>query len=77
MFNLPYARLCSFMVHCKGCMENIPASVGTMPDSWIVALCPLCGEKRRYLSSEIFRGKLSHKLSMGQAHKGDRPTWEK
>ena len=26
-----------------------------MPDSWIAAQCPLCGEKRNYLPSEIFR----------------------
>jgi hypothetical protein len=33
-----------------------------MPDYWIAARCPLCGEKRSYLPSEIFRGNLSYKL---------------
>jgi hypothetical protein len=33
-----------------------------MPDTWIAAQCPLCGKKRNYLPSEIFRGKLSYKL---------------
>ena len=33
-----------------------------MPDSWIAAQCPLCGEERNYLPSEIFQGKLSYKL---------------
>jgi hypothetical protein len=33
-----------------------------MPDSWIAAQCPLCGAKRIYLPSEIFRGRLSYKL---------------
>jgi hypothetical protein len=34
-----------------------------MPDTWIVAACPLCGHKGRYLPSEIFRGNLSWKLN--------------
>jgi hypothetical protein len=33
-----------------------------MPDSWIIAECPLCGEKRRYLPADIFRGRLSSRL---------------
>lgn len=62
VFNLPETWQCDFTVCCKKCGENIPAPVGTMPDSWIVARCPLCGEKRSYLPSEIFRARLSHKL---------------
>ena len=77
LFNLPDAGLCSFTVRCKRCMENILVPVGTMPDSWVVAACPLGGAKRRYLPAEIFRCKLSHKLVMGQAYKGERQTWEK
>ena len=45
-----------FSFHC--------ASDHTLPDSWIVAVCPLCGEKRRYLPAYIFRGRLSHDLLM-------------
>jgi hypothetical protein len=30
-----------------------------MPDAWIIAECPLCHERRRYLPAEIFRGRLS------------------
>jgi len=33
-----------------------------MPDTWIAAQCPLCGEKRSYLPTEVFQGKLSYKL---------------
>jgi len=33
VFNLPEARQCDFSVRCKKCGENIPAPVGTMPDS--------------------------------------------
>src|ERR1035438_10129899 len=32
----------------KDVVKTIPAPVGTMPDTWIVARCPLCGERRRY-----------------------------
>jgi hypothetical protein len=64
MFNLPTTRRCDFTIRCKGCGENIPAPVLTMPDTWIVAECPLCGVKRRYLPVEIFRGTLSHRLRL-------------
>ena len=53
MWNQPPSRLCDFAVRCKGCGETIPAPVGTMPDNWIVAACPLCGQRRRYLPSEF------------------------
>jgi hypothetical protein len=62
MFNFPPSHRCDFTIRCKGCGENIPAPVLTLPDTWIVAACPLCGQKRRYLPSEIFRGNLSHLL---------------
>jgi len=61
VFNLPAPRLCHFTIRCKACGENVPAPVLTLPDSWIVAECPLCGTKRRYLPPEIFRGNLSWK----------------
>jgi hypothetical protein len=48
------------VIVCKGCHQNIPAPVETMPDSWIIAACPLCGEQRRYLPLDIFQGRLSH-----------------
>src|SRR5260370_23790621 len=63
VFNLPQTRHCDFTIRCKKCGENIPAPVGTMPDTWIAAHCPLCDAKRSYLPSEIFRGRLSNKLS--------------
>ena len=61
-WNLPESWICDFTVRCKGCGENIPAPVLTMPDSWIVADCPLCGERRAYLPADIFRGRLSFRL---------------
>lgn len=63
MFLVPDSPLCNFAVRCKCCRESIPAPVLTMPDTWIVADCPLCGERRAYLPSDIFRGRLSHRLT--------------
>ena len=48
------------VVQCKGCGENIPAPVETMPSQPVAARCPLCHEHRRYLPSEVFLGRLSH-----------------
>ena len=62
VWQLPESRVCDFTIQCKGCAENIPAPVMTMPDTWIVAECPLCGQRRSYLPPEIFRGRLSHLL---------------
>lgn len=62
MFNVPPTRPSDFTLRCKGCGENIPAPVQTLPDAWIIAQCPLCGERRRYLPADIFRGNLSWKL---------------
>ncbi len=73
MFGPPAGRICDFVVRCKGCGENIPAPVGTLPDSWIVAQCALCGEKRRYLPAEIFRGRLSQHVGSTASGNGVRP----
>jgi hypothetical protein len=62
MFGLPETRRCDYTVSCKSCRENIPAPVETMPSSWIVATCPLCGDRRRYLPCDIFRGRLSFRV---------------
>ena len=52
----------AFVIRCKGCGENIRAMVETLPASWIAVKCPLCGEHRRYLPTEVFQGRLSWKL---------------
>jgi hypothetical protein len=73
MFPIPTSALYPFVVACKGCHENIPAPVETLPDDWIVAACPLCGQKRRYLPAEIFQGRLSHQVgAAGQRSQGAR-----
>jgi hypothetical protein len=66
VWNLPSSLVCDFVVRCKGCGEPVPAPVQTMPDSWVVAECPLCGAKRKYLPTDIFRGRLSHKIAVGR-----------
>lgn len=63
VFGMPETRVCDFIVRCKGCGENVPAPVQTLPSSWIIAQCPLCGERRYYLPTEIFQGRLSPRLN--------------
>jgi hypothetical protein len=62
MFHAPTFAIHPFVIACKGCHENIHAPVETLPGSWIVAECPHCGERRRYLPADIFQGRLSHEL---------------
>jgi hypothetical protein len=51
------------VVACKGCNANIPAGVTEIPVfKSIVVECPLCKSKRQYLPSEVFRGRVNHKL---------------
>jgi len=59
----PEPRLCDFAVQCKRCGETIPAPVRMLPDIWIIAVCPLWGERRAYLPPDIFRGRLSFRLT--------------
>jgi hypothetical protein len=69
MFQGPASRICNFVITCKRCRENIAAPVETMPDGWIIHTCPLCGERRRYLPAEIFKGRLSYKVKkLGVRH---------
>ncbi len=70
-FHPPHPGLSTSELQCRvqecwakliGRQEIILAPVQTVPDSWIVANCPLCGEKSRYLPADIFRGRLSNDL---------------
>jgi len=51
----------SFVVVCKRCRREVPSGVRQFPFQSIVVECPLCGELRRYLPSEVFLG-LPHSL---------------
>jgi hypothetical protein len=54
--------ICDFVIRCKGCETSVPAPVRTLPDTWIVVTCPVCGAREQYLSTEIFRGRVSFDL---------------
>ena len=74
MFHAPTSGIYPFVIVCKSCHQNIPAPVETMPDSWIIAACRLCGEERRYLPGDIFQGRLSRDfLAKHRAMGGE--TW--
>ncbi len=62
MFQGPSFTRHPFVVACKGCQTHIPAPVETLPDDWIIASCPRCGEMRRYLPAEIFQGIIRYEL---------------
>lgn len=57
MFQGPSARK-MFVVACKKCRRGVPTGAGEFPFQSIVVECPLCGEKRRYLPSEVFLGRV-------------------
>jgi hypothetical protein len=47
----------TFVVACKKCSRNVQTGVAEFPFQSIIVECALCGEKRRYLPSEIFLGR--------------------
>jgi hypothetical protein len=53
----------TFVVACKKCRRDVPTGVAEFPFQSIVVECPLCGEKRRYLPSEIFLGRVDQLVS--------------
>ena len=60
-----------FVVECKGCKRDVPAGVPVFPFQSIVVTCPLCGEQRRYLPSEVLLGRPNHlvaKQAKAEAH---------
>ena len=57
MFQGPSGRK-TFVVACKKCRRDVPTGAAEFPFQSIVVECPLCGEKRRYLPSEIFLGRV-------------------
>ena len=55
-FGFPILERKQFVVTCKRCRRDVPAGVKEFPFQPIVVPCPLCGELRRYLPSEVFLG---------------------
>ena len=46
-----------FVVTCKRCRRDVPAGLKEFSFQSIAIECPLCGERRRYLPSEVFLGR--------------------
>ena len=59
MFQGPSGRKI-FVAACKRCRRHVPIGLDQFPFQSIAVECYLCGEKRRYLPSEIFLGKPDH-----------------
>ena len=62
MFQGPSGRK-TFVVVCKKCRRDIPTGAAEFPFQSIVVECPLCGETRRYLPSEVFLGRADQLVS--------------
>ena len=56
MFPTPSGRK-TFVVQCKRCRRDVPSGREEFPFQSISVECPLCGELRRYLPSEVFLGR--------------------
>jgi RNase P subunit RPR2 len=56
MISTPSGRK-SFVVTCKRCGRDVPSGREEFPFQSISVECPLCGELRRYLPSEVFLGR--------------------
>src|ERR1035441_3353900 len=64
-FSSPIILTCSqppssrktFVVTCKQCRRDVPTGLREFPFQPINVECPLCGELRRYLPSEVFLGR--------------------
>ena len=62
MFQGPTSRK-TFVAVCKLCRRQVPVGMDEFPFQSVIVECCLCGEKRRYLPSEIFLGKPDHLVS--------------
>ena len=49
-----------FVIECKRCRRDVPAGVKDFPFKSIVVACPLCGDQRQYLPSEVLLGRPNH-----------------
>lgn len=45
-----------FVVECKRCRRDIPSGAAEFPFQPVAVKCPLCGELRQYLPSEVALG---------------------
>ena len=47
----------TFVVTCKHCRRDVPSGLREFPFQSVAVECPLCGELRRYLPSEVILGR--------------------
>ena len=52
---LPFPKSC--VVCCKKCGHDVEAGTDGFPATSISVVCSLCGERRRYLPSEVIHGR--------------------
>ena len=52
---LPFPKCC--VVCCKKCGHDVLTGTDSFPAGSIFVVCSLCGEKRRYLPSEVIHGR--------------------
>src|SRR6202035_3087148 len=52
---LPFPKSC--VVCCKKCGHDVLSGTEGFPASSIFVVCSLCGEKRKYLPSEVIHGR--------------------
>jgi hypothetical protein len=55
MRTLPFPKCC--VVCCKKCGHDVLSGTDGFPASSIFVVCSMCGEKRRYLPSEVIHGR--------------------
>jgi hypothetical protein len=60
----------TFVVACKKCRRDVPTGVAEFPFQSIVVECALCGEKRRYLPSEVFLGRVDQLVARQKRAEG-------
>lgn len=65
MFQGPSTRK-TFVVVCKKCRRNVLTGMAEFPFQSIIVECVLCGERRRYLPSEIFLGRVDQLVARQQ-----------
>ena len=56
-FGFPILERKQFVVTCKDCHRAVPSGAKEFPFHSIEITCPLCGEKHRYLPSEVILGR--------------------
>jgi hypothetical protein len=56
-FGFPTIERRQFVVTCKRCRRDVPSGRDEFPFQSVAVECPLCGELRRYLPSEVFIGR--------------------